>query len=89
MSDGQLDINLTTWGLEERREHRVRLEFLWDATVNGIVAIDAYLVGGIIGEVESDSWMRGRLADADKDFPNDLTGIYADRVEGKGTRLSP
>jgi len=88
MSDGQLDINLTTWGLEERREHRVHLEFLGDATTNGIVAVDAYLVGSIISEVESDSWMRGRLADANKDFPNDLIGIDADR-ERKGTRLFP
>jgi hypothetical protein len=89
MSDGQLNVNLTTWRLEERCEHRVHLEFLRDTTMDGIIAIDTNLVCSIIREVEGDSWVIGRLADADKDFANDLTGIDADRVEAKGTWLFP
>jgi hypothetical protein len=83
VSHGQMNVNLTTWGLEERHEHRIHLQFLRYATVNGVVAIDADLVGGIIREVESDSWVYWRLANVDKDFANDLTGIDADRVEAK------
>ena len=83
VSHGQLNINLTTWGLEERHEHRIHLQFLRYATMNGVVAIDTDLVDGIIREVESDGRVYGRLANVDKDFANDLIGINADRVEAK------
>jgi hypothetical protein len=78
--DGEVDANLTTWGLEEWHEHRVHLKFLRDSTMNRIVTINADLIDGIIGKMESNGWMCGRLADANKDFANDLIWIDTDRV---------
>lgn len=78
--DSEVDADLATWGLEEWHEHRVHLKFLRDSTMDGIVAIDADLIDGIIGKMESDSWMCGRPADANKDFANDLIWIDTDRV---------
>lgn len=78
--DSEVDADLATWGLEEWHEHRVHLKFLRDSTMDGIVAIDADLIDSIIGKMESDSWMCGRPADANKDFANDLIWIDTDRV---------
>lgn len=87
--DSEVDTNLTAWGLEERHEHRVHLKFLRDSAMDGIVAINADLIDGIIGEMESDSWMCGRPADANKDFANDLIWIDTDRVQAKRLWLLP
>ena len=80
MGDRKVNVGLTTWGLEERDEHGVRLELLWDATVDGIIAINPDLIRGPVREVESDGGMDRGASDVDQDFANDLIGIDADRV---------
>jgi len=57
--------------------------------VDGIIAIDADLISGLIGEVESDSGMSGRPSDVNKDFANDSIRIDTDRVESEGANLLP
>jgi hypothetical protein len=84
MGDRQVDVDLTTWGLEEREEHGVRLELLRDATVDRVVAINPDLIRGTVREVESDGGMCGGASDVNKDFANDLIGIDADRVLAEG-----
>lgn len=54
-----------------------------------VISIDADLINGFIGKVESDSGMSGRPSDVDKYFANDLIGIDTDRVESKGAKLLP
>lgn len=78
--DSEVDVNLTTWGLEEWHEHRVHLKFLRDSAMDWIVTINADLIDGIIGKMESNSGVCGRPADANKDFANDLIWIDTDRV---------
>lgn len=84
-----MNVNLTTWGLEKREEHRVHLELLRDTTVDGIIAIDTDLINGFISEVKSNSGMCRGPSDVYKDFANDLIGIDPDRVKSKGAGLLP
>jgi len=78
--DSEVDANLTPRRFEEWHEHRVHLKFLRDSAMDRIVTINADLIDGIIGEMESDSWVCERPADANKDFANDLIWIDTDRV---------
>jgi hypothetical protein len=78
--DSEVDANLTPWRLEEWHKHRVHLKLLRDSAMDRIVTINADLIDGIIGEMQSDGWMCERPADANKDFANDLIWIDTDRV---------
>ena len=89
MCDSEVDIDLTTWGLEEWYEHRVHLKFLRDSAMDRIVTINAHLVDGIIRKMESDSGVGERPADANKNFANDLIWIDTDRVYTKRLWLPP
>ena len=84
MGDRKVNVDLTTWGLEEREEHGVHLELLRDATMDGIVAINTNLINGTVGEVKSDGGMCEGASDMDKDFANNSIGIDADRVPAEG-----
>jgi hypothetical protein len=84
MGDSKVNVDLTTWGLEERDEHGVHLELLRDAAVDGIVAINPDLIRGPVRKVESDGGMGRGTSDVDKDFANDLIGIDTDRVPAEG-----
>jgi len=84
MGDRKVNVDLTTWGLEERDEHGVHFELLRDATVDGIVAINPDLIRGPVREVESDGGVGRGASDVDKDFANDSIGIDADRVPAEG-----
>jgi len=80
VGDGEVDANLTAWGLKEWHEDRIHLKFLRNSAMDGIVTINADLIDGIISEMKSDGWMCGRPSDANKNFANDLIWIDADRV---------
>ena len=54
VGDHQVNIDLATWGLEERKEYQVHFELLRDALMDKVVAIDSDLVRGIISEMEGD-----------------------------------
>jgi len=75
-----VNVDLSSWRLEEREEYRVSLELLRDATMNRIISVDAHLISGIISEVEGDSGMGRGPSGVNKDFANNLIGIDADRV---------
>jgi hypothetical protein len=84
-----VNVDLTTWGLEQREEYRVHFELLRNAPMDRVVAIDSDLVGGIISEMKGDGGMCRGASDTDKDFANDLIGIYSNRVRAEGAWLLP
>jgi hypothetical protein len=89
VGDRQVNIDLTTRGLEQREEYRVHFELLRDAPMDRVVAIDSDLVSGIISEMEGDGGMGRGASDTDKEFANDLIGIYSNRVRAEGAWLLP
>lgn len=90
MGDRQVNVDLSSWRLEEREEYRVGLELLRDTTMDRIISVDAHLISGIISEVEGDSGMGKGPSDVNKDFAHDLIGIDANRrVRGRLLPPSP
>ena len=83
MGDRQVNIDLTTWGLEERKD-RVHFKLLRDAPMDKVVAINSDLVRGIISEMEGDGGDGEGSVGYRQALYNDLIGIYSNRVQVEG-----
>jgi hypothetical protein len=76
--DGEADIGAVD---KEIVEDGVHLELLGDTLVDGVVAVDEDLKGGIVCEVEGEDGVDWGPVDASDDLANNRTGVDAKMKE--------